>query len=69
MFNTLSEQAQLVPRSGQVTGLRVVVVVVVVVVVCDGGVVGGAGVGKIIRHESTQTRRIERIIVLIILLP
>ena len=69
MFRTLSEQAQLVPRSGQVTGLSVVVVVVVVVVVCEGRVVGGAGVGKRIRHESVKTRRREKIIVLIILLP
>ena len=58
-MRTLSEQAQLVPSSGQVTGFSVVVVVVNVVVVVGFAVVvvaGGGGSG-VKMQASAKTRR------------
>ena len=60
ILRTLSEQAQLVPSSGQVTGFSVVVVVVVNVVVVVGFavvVVTGAGGSVVKMQASAKTRR------------
>ena len=64
MLRTLSEQAQLVPRSGHVTGFSVVGLAVVVVNFVVGFAVvvaGGAGVGKI--QAFAMTRRKGKIII------
>ena len=59
ILRTLSEQAQLVPTSGQVTGFSVVVVVVVVVTVVVGFavvVVAGGGGSGVNMQASAKTR-------------
>ena len=57
-MRTLSEQAQLVPSSGQVTGFSVVVVVNVVVVVGFAVVVVAGGGGSGVKMQaSAKTRR------------
>ena len=66
MLRTLSEQAQFVPRSGQVTGFRVVGLAVVVVNLVVGFavvVVGGGGVGKILIQAFAMTKRKGKIII------
>ena len=57
ILRTLSEQAQLVPSSGQVTGFSVVVVTVVVVVGFAVVVVTGAGGSVVKMQASAKTRR------------
>ena len=67
MLRTLSEQAQFVPRSGQVTGFSVVGLAVVVVNFVVGFAVvvtGGAGVGKI--QAFAMTRRKGKIIIVLL---
>ena len=66
-MRTLSEQAQFVPRSGQVTGFSVVGLAVVVVTFVVGFAVvvaGGGGVGKI--HAFAMTRRKGKIIIVLL---
>ena len=55
-MRTLSEQAQLVPSSGQVTGFSVVVVTVVVVVGFAVVVVAG-GVGGGVKMQASAKKR------------